>query len=54
MAEHESCVGASDDRYTPPHIFSALGIEFDLDPCSPGRTQLPPIPENLKNAEETK
>ncbi len=21
--------------YTPPHIFEALGLEFDLDPCSP-------------------
>ena len=21
--------------YTPPYIFEALGIEFDLDPCSP-------------------
>jgi hypothetical protein len=22
--------------YTPPEIFSALGLTFDLDPCSPG------------------
>jgi phage N-6-adenine-methyltransferase len=22
--------------YTPPKIFDALGLEFDLDPCSPG------------------
>lgn len=36
MSEHESCVGASDDWYTPIHIFEALGVEFDLDPCSPG------------------
>ena len=21
--------------YTPPHIFAALGISFDLDPCAP-------------------
>jgi hypothetical protein len=36
MAEHETCVGASDEWYTPPHIFTALGLTFDLDPCSPG------------------
>ena len=37
MAEHEPCIGASDDWYTPPEIFSALDLTFDLDPCSPGR-----------------
>lgn len=36
MAEHEPSVGKSDDWYTPPEIFDALGITFDLDPCSPG------------------
>ena len=36
MAEHEPCVGASDEWYTPPYIFKALGLTFDLDPCSPG------------------
>lgn len=36
MAEHEPCIGASDDWYTPPEIFQALGLMFDLDPCSPG------------------
>lgn len=36
MAEHESCIGASDEWYTPPFIFDALGLQFDLDPCSPG------------------
>lgn len=36
MAEHEPCIGASDDWYTPPAIFDALGLIFDLDPCSPG------------------
>lgn len=33
MAEHESCVGASDEWYTPPEIFDALKLRFDLDPC---------------------
>lgn len=36
MAEHEPSIGASDDWYTPPEIFTALGVTFDLDPCSPG------------------
>lgn len=36
MAEHEPCVGASDEWYTPPAIFDALKLQFDLDPCSPG------------------
>jgi hypothetical protein len=36
MAEHEPCVGASDEWYTPPSIFKALRVTFDLDPCSPG------------------
>ena len=36
MAEHEPCVGKSSEWYTPPDIFDALGLMFDLDPCSPG------------------
>ena len=36
MAEHEPSIGATDDWYTPPEIFDALGLTFDLDPCSPG------------------
>lgn len=36
MAEHEHCIGQSDEWYTPPEIFTALGERFDLDPCSPG------------------
>lgn len=36
MGEHEPTVGASDEWYTPPEIFTALGVRFDLDPCSPG------------------
>lgn len=27
--------GISDEWYTPPGIFEALGLEFDLDPCHP-------------------
>lgn len=36
MGEHEPCTGATDDWYTPPELFAALGLTFDLDPCSPG------------------
>jgi DNA N-6-adenine-methyltransferase Dam len=36
MAEHENSIGASDDWHTPPEIFAALGLRFDLDPCAPG------------------
>jgi phage N-6-adenine-methyltransferase len=27
--------GTSDEHYTPQHIFKALNLTFDLDPCSP-------------------
>lgn len=36
MAEHESCIGGSDDWYTPREILTAIGLTYDLDPCSPG------------------
>lgn len=36
MSKHENSIGESDEWYTPPDIFNALGCEFDLDPCSPG------------------
>lgn len=36
MSEHEPSIGQSDEWYTPPYYFEALGLTFDLDPCSPG------------------
>ena len=33
---HESPHLESVEWYTPPEIFFALGLRFDLDPCSPG------------------
>lgn len=36
MAEHENSIGQSDDWYTPPDMLDAIGMTFDLDPCSPG------------------
>ena len=35
MAEHENPIGASDDWHTPPEIFTAIRLRFDLDPCAP-------------------
>jgi hypothetical protein len=42
MAEHERCIGESDEWYTPPEIFEALRLQFDLDPCSPGKSHWVP------------
>ena len=36
VAEHENCIGETSEWYTPPEIFAALRLTFDLDPCSPG------------------
>lgn len=44
MALHEQCVGATNEWYTPPHIFRALACAFDLDVASPGRPVTPWIP----------
>jgi hypothetical protein len=44
MALHEQCVGATDEWYTPPHVFEALGEHFDTDVASPGRDVTPWIP----------
>lgn len=33
---HETSVNESVEWYTPPEVFDALGLVFDLDPCSPG------------------
>lgn len=44
MALHEQCVGATDEWYTPPHVFNALGCSFDMDVASPGQYRTPWIP----------
>ena len=44
MALHEQCVGATDEWYTPPHVFNALGCAFDVDVASPGKMVTPWIP----------
>lgn len=44
MALHEQSVGATDEWYTPPYIFEALGETFDMDVASPGQPVTPWIP----------
>lgn len=44
MAAHEQAIGATDEWYTPPWIFDALGVEFDIDVASPGREFVPWVP----------
>lgn len=46
MGTHEQCVGATDEWYTPPHVFEALGCTFDMDVASPGAHVTPWIPTN--------
>jgi len=41
---HESSINATNEWYTPRYIFTGLGIEFDLDPCSPGQEVVDWIP----------
>jgi hypothetical protein len=31
----EPNTGATDERYTPRHVFDALGVEFDMDVAAP-------------------
>lgn len=44
MALHEQSSGATDEWYTPPHVFEAMGCEFDMDTASPGHDKTPWIP----------
>jgi DNA N-6-adenine-methyltransferase (Dam) len=44
MALHEQSVGATDEWFTPPHVFAALGCHFDTDAASPGQAVTPWIP----------
>lgn len=36
MALHEQATGATDEWYTPPHVFEAMAVRFDLDVSHPG------------------
>lgn len=46
MALHEQSVGATDEWYTPPHVFDALGCTFDMDVAAPFRRQYVSVPTN--------
>lgn len=46
MALHEQSIGATDEWFTPPYVFDALGCRFDLDAASPGQAITPWIPAN--------
>jgi len=35
MALHEQAVGATDEWYTPRHVFEAMRVRFDLDVAAP-------------------
>jgi hypothetical protein len=41
---HESSKNKTVEWYTPRYIFDALGVNFDLDPCSPGKDITPWVP----------
>jgi len=41
---HESTFNESKEWYTPPAIFNALGLRFDMDVASPGAAAVPWIP----------
>src|SRR6266496_1920191 len=52
MAEHEPCIGETDEWYTPPEIFAALGLTFDLYPCSPGPGHWVPARKTYTKADD--
>lgn len=52
MAEHEPCIGATDDWYTPPSLLDQIGLIFDLDPCSPGTGHWVPAREIYTKADD--
>lgn len=44
MALHEQSIGRTNEWYTPPHVFHAMGCAFNLDVASPGQHVTPWIP----------
>lgn len=40
----ETAVGETVEWYTPPELFEAIGLTFDLDPCSPMAGPVPWVP----------
>lgn len=52
MGMHEPCIGLADEWYTPQSVFSALGLTFDLDPCSPGQGHWVPAKRVFTKADD--
>lgn len=52
MAEHENCIGESDEWYTPQEIFDAMNVTFDLDPCSDGDDSIVPANKKYTKADD--
>jgi hypothetical protein len=44
MSAHELSIGQSDEWYTPPEVFDAIGLRFDMDVASPGAAVVPWVP----------
>ena len=54
MSHWENSVGATDERYTPPEVFKALGVSFDLDVAHPRcETHVPTFNRIYENSLET-
>ena len=45
MSAWENSIGATDEWYTPPEVFAALGVTFDLDvsPARYGKSHVPAL-----------
>lgn len=52
MAEHENSTGETDEWYTPPDLLQAIGLVFDLDPCSPGASHWVPARRVFTRADD--
>ena len=49
---HSPNEGATDEWWTPPEIFEALRLEFDLDPCAPPHPHAPWLPVDVRITRE--
>lgn len=49
---HEKAVNQTHEWYTPPYIFTALGVRFDMDVASPGKEKVPWIPADIHYTRE--
>jgi len=47
---HAPVEGRTDEWWTPPEVFEALGLRFDLDPCAPPDGDAPWLPVDARIA----